>query len=49
MHQPVEFATRVIALAVDQGEAFGDEPHLRSGSFGRARRQLEGQRAQPGA
>ena len=40
MHQPVEFATRLIALAVDQGEAFGDEPHMRSGSFSRSRRQL---------
>ena len=49
MHQQVEFATRVIALAVDQGEAFGDEPHMRGGRFGRARRQLEGRRAQPGA
>ena len=49
MHQPVEFATRVTELAVDQGEAFGDEPHMRSGSFGRARRQLDGRRAQPGA
>ena len=26
-HQPVEFAARVIELAVDQGEAFGDEPY----------------------
>ena len=45
MHQPVELASRVIELSVDQGEAFGEEPHMRSGSFARARCQLDGRRA----
>ena len=40
MHQPVELAARVIELAVDQGQAFGNEPHMGDGGLGRARASL---------
>ena len=49
MHQPVELAAHVLELALDQGEAFGDEPYMRDGGFGRARRQLDGRGPQPSA
>ena len=39
----------MLELAVDQGEAFGDEPYMRDGGFGRARRQLDGRGPQPSA
>ena len=29
MHQPVELAVRLIELAVEQGKAFNQEPHMR--------------------
>ena len=47
MHQPLELVARVIVLAVDQGEAFGEEPHMYNGGLGRARGELDGWCSQP--
>ena len=47
LHQPAELAARVVELAVDQGEAFGDEPHMGDGGLGRARGELDGRCSQP--
>ena len=41
MHQPVELAVCVTELAVEQREAFNEEPHMHGGGFGRARCQLD--------
>ena len=46
-HQPVELAARVTELPVDQHEAFGEEPHMRGGGLGGARRDLDDRRPQP--
>ena len=43
-HQQIELAARVRELPVDQGEALGDEPYVRGGGFGRARRYPDGRR-----
>ena len=37
---------RCVALPVDQGEALGDKPHMRSGGLGGARCELNGRRPQ---
>ena len=36
MSGTLELVARVIVLAVDQGEAFGEEPHMYNGGLGRA-------------
>ena len=48
-HQSVKLPARPIELPVDQAEALGDEPHMRSGGFGGARRDLHDRHAQPTA
>ena len=47
VHQSVELAARVTELPVDQHEAFGEEPHMRGGGLGGARRDLDDRRPQP--
>ena len=47
MHQPVELAVRVSELAVEQGKAFNEEPHMRGRGLDRARCQRDGRRPQP--
>ena len=47
MHQGVELALSILKLAVDQGEAFNQQPHMCGGGLGRAGCQLHGWRAQP--
>ena len=47
MHQAVELALSILKLAVDQGEAFNQQPHMCGGGLGRAGCQLHGWRAQP--
>ena len=46
-HQAAELAARVTELPVDQHEAFGEEPHMRGGGLGGARRDLDDRRPQP--
>ena len=46
IHQPAELTARLVELAVDQGDAFGDEPHVCNGRLCRARDELDGWRSQ---